>query len=474
MKLKFLLMLLSISYLIVYINIFDSKLDVGGDNYGYLNLSQSISDGNGYSSPNSRGNSPVNWFPPGYSVLLTLVKQDVIAAKVMNGVLYFLAIIGVCVSVFTLTKDVFLSFISSIFLVLNPGLMRLSTVIYSEIPFVFTTIAVLVVLLKYPKWIPLSILTAMAIYLRAPGFAIAGAVFIYLFFRESKGDALKYFGGTFILYLPYMIRNHIHGLKGRYVSQILSANTWRPEEGMLSTGGVIQKIGINIQEVIIKGFPKAMFPITENHSLIIGIIVLMILFYGAYKIKKYNLFFIAYIVLNILILLMWDHRNGVRYIWPLVPILYICFFMGAWELIKLVHGKTKYILGFIVLLPFFIAPLKQKIALSESEYSQQYKEYIELASLIGKQNHPEWMVVCRKPEIFHYYSKTYTSHYKYSLNDKELIKQFEDLEADFVVIDALGYSSTPRYLVPAIQNNADKFRLISKASQTNTYLFQFK
>ena len=45
-------------------------------------------------------------------------------------------------------------------------------------------------------------------------------------------------------------------------------------------------------------------------------------------------------------------------------------------------------------------------------------------------------------------------------------------QVDYVVLEQLGYSSTYRYLLPAIQNNSDKFEVIQKLAEPDTYLLR--
>ena len=57
--------LLSVLFVVVYVYVFDSKLDMNGDNYGYLNYARSILEGKGYVSPYTPDLPATNWFPPG-------------------------------------------------------------------------------------------------------------------------------------------------------------------------------------------------------------------------------------------------------------------------------------------------------------------------------------------------------------------------------------------------------------------------
>jgi hypothetical protein len=43
-----------------------------------------------------------------------------------------------------------------------------------------------------------------------------------------------------------------------------------------------------------------------------------------------------------------------------------------------------------------------------------------------------------------------------------------------VIIEQLGFSSTAKYLVPAVQKNPDKFEVVYQLKNPDTYLLKFK
>lgn len=75
-----------------YSHIFDAKLDLNGDNFGYLNYASSILQGKGYSSPYSADFPATNWFPPGYSTILATLMlvfgQNIVLLKIANGLFF--------------------------------------------------------------------------------------------------------------------------------------------------------------------------------------------------------------------------------------------------------------------------------------------------------------------------------------------------------------------------------------------------
>jgi hypothetical protein len=80
----------------------------------------------------------------------------------------------------------------------------------------------------------------------------------------------------------------------------------------------------------------------------------------------------------------------------------------------------------------------------------------------------------RKADMFIYDSDRTCVGDKPSLDDKEVLQFFRDNNVDYVVIEQLGFSSTAKYLVPAVQKNMDKFEIVYQLKDPDTYLLKFK
>ena len=340
--------LLSFVFLLAYSQAFDKKLDLNGDNFAYLNFASSILQGHGYSSPYSADYPATNWFPPGYScilaVLMAFVGKNIVLLKVANG-LFFL---GGMLLFFTLikkvTKNVPLAFSVCALLLLNSGLLRLATILMSEIPYVFFSILSLYYLSKLEgdvkiwksKYFYGVLLSAVvAYYLRSVGIVLAGALIVHWLFEKKWKRAIGFVVGFSALYIPWMIRNALDGVKGRYLDSILIVNNWRAEDGHISTiSGFLDKMAVNLYDTVVRGFSEVLFPflnfdeMSKSIVVVLGLIVLLVTFFGAWKTGRYRFLFTTYLLGNIVVLLMWHSGNGVRYVRPLTP--FYCFFLFFW------------------------------------------------------------------------------------------------------------------------------------------------
>ena len=109
-----------------------------------------------------------------------------------------------------------------------------------------------------------------------------------------------------------------------------------------------------------------------------------------------------------------------------------------------------------------------------SPFHPAYKNYFSIAQSVKSNLPPETKVICRKPSLFYFYSECQVSRYKFSLDKKEIIKDLINKKADYVVLEQLGYSSTARYLYPAIKEYPQLFKTIIHLEKPDTYLLHFE
>ncbi|MCH8927393.1 MAG: phospholipid carrier-dependent glycosyltransferase [Candidatus Marinimicrobia bacterium] len=492
-------LILGFIFVISYSYIFDGKLDLNGDNFKYLNYATSIIDGNGYSSPHTPDFPPTNWFPPGYSTILALAMfitgKKIVLFKIING-LFFLGTVLIFNNLMRrITDDAVFSFSVSLLLLLNSGLLRYSTILMSEMPYLFFSVLAFYCVSKLndeikfwnSKYFYGAVLSAVAAYyLRTIGIVLIGAITIHWLIEKRWKTAAGFLAGFSVLYLPWIIRNSIHGIKGRYLGTIMSVNPWRPEEGQISSiGEFVDKMMINFYDTVIKGFSEVLFPFIRLNGFsklplfALGIIILATTLFGAWKLKRYRYLFIFYILGNISVFLIWHGGNGARYVWPLASFIAYCFFYGAYNMINILFEsrkkKTPEVLayGILILSLFFIPKLQEMHKAAKHDYHPAYKNYFELADSVKKMGNNDLVIACRKPAMFYYYSNAYVTNYKFSLNDKEVLKHLIDKQVDFVVLEQLGYSSTVRYLYPAIQKNNELFQVKLHLKNPDSYLLSF-
>ena len=83
------------------------------------------------------------------------------------------------------------------------------------------------------------------------------------------------------------------------------------------------------------------------------------------------------------------------------------------------------------------------------------------------------IVACRKPNMFYLYANRRTVVYAFTSDSEELIEDLEEKEVDYVVLEQLGYSSTGRYLAPAVGAHPHRFTRVYNLDDPATWVMEF-
>jgi hypothetical protein len=313
------------------------------------------------------------------------------------------------------------------------------------------------------------------------GLILFGALFLYLLFSK-KWKQLAVSSATYVLLvLPWIIRGKMVG--SSYARQLMQVNPYKPELGDLTTTTFIERIQNNFTRYISLDIPNSIFNMqrdTEQTPFsfwVVGLLIITAMFFGIFRLKDYRLFFLSYIIAVFSILLIWpDAFGGLRFIEVLVPVFLFLMIFGVVELLNFTFGKIKISFSpywLLIFVFYYVTPLENLKAQLSQTVPQNYRNYFELAKW-AKQNTPKDAVFsARKADIFMYYSDRVTVGDKPSLNDTVVLDFFRTNGVDYVVLEQLGFASTPKYLYPAIQKNQDKFVIASQLPNPDTYLLKF-
>ncbi|MEN8248839.1 MAG: phospholipid carrier-dependent glycosyltransferase [Bacteroidota bacterium] len=480
----------------IYLYIFDKKLDLNGDNANYFMLGKALASGEGYVSINNIHKTPNNHFPPGYPALISAVVSiagdSIITIKLFNGLLFLATAIALYFLIKKITQKNSTALLVIFLLLLNSHLLRYSTMIMTEIPFLFfSTLAVLsftMIDFEKPfwrdKWIYIALaLLIISFYIRTTGIALIGGIILYLLIQKKWKHAIFIAIAIVILALPWQIRSQKLG-GSSYMKQLVMVNPYRPEMGTAGFSDYLNRFGTNVSRYITKEIPSATFsffkpdyrqPSTASQWFT-GILILLLIIYGVWNLPQFKWLILAYLVGTFGILSLWpDVWVGVRFLLPAVPFLLLGIIKGIQNVIeKIIPGKSvQYLLWLPVLLTLpFLPKLKPLHEQAQNKLTANWANYFTLAKWINDNEDHNVVVSCRKPTMFHLYSNSFTTNYIYTNNNQELIDNLIERQVDYVILDQLGYSSTYRYLLPAVQNNQDRFKVVYKLENPDTYLLK--
>lgn len=417
--------------------------------------------------------------------------------KWFNCIFLCLSVVGLFLVVRNLTGQKYWAFSIAVLTLMSPALLHFAGMVMSETIYMFCTVAVMYALFRYDvsgkkfyksPWFYAAILLAAASYhIRTVGLSAMFAVVMFFLFRKEWWAGLGSVAGLAVCLLPWVLRNAAYGIHGRYLGTVMTVNPWRPEMGTISSvGEMVDKMLKNINDTVIQGFTELLFPFasvstTGVGTVLLGVVVLGVVVWGACNMGRLRWAMLAFLVANVGLFALWHGGNGTRYVTPLIPFLFVFFYVGVLSLVRLWRARRKRPelkpdsrWGLVLL--FLVIPMAKPVnVLHETvkkPYPLAYSNYFNLAKMLDNSVEKGTVVCCRKPEFFAYHApKIYSTNYLYSLDKEEVIRDLLVKKVDYVVLDQLGYSSTSRYLYPAILQYSGLFKEIYRTPEPVTVLY---
>ncbi|MCB0754747.1 MAG: hypothetical protein H6603_06290 [Flavobacteriales bacterium] len=233
-----------------------------------------------------------------------------------------------------------------------------------------------------------------------------------------------------------------------------------------------------------RGLPDAKVEI-ETKDYLITIILLILMAIGLARMREHWILIGLYLAGTFSILFLWPEAwFGIRFMLPLVPILIVLVLHGLVQIPSIITERMKkpepWLVGVVV--PFVLlfglyGSFDERITILEKRaegiYINKFKNYFDIAAWSNKNLPRDAVVSCRKGQLFYLYANRWVTGFKNTLDKEELIEKLKENEVTHVVLDQLGYSSTSRYLYPAIKKYPGKFKVIYQLKNPDTYIMEF-
>jgi hypothetical protein len=496
--------ILLVAFFISYPKVFDEKIDLNGDDSSYYLLGKALADGKGYTNTFELGAPSHNHFPPGYpaiiAVMCKLFNSDLIFIKQVNGFFLLASIALLSLITWRVGRNIHITFLVALFSLLNAHMLEYSINTMSEIPFLFFSLLCIILALKtnYEKpiyknllfWL-LIICLSFTYHVRTTGICLLAGLLAFLLLRKNWMYALASFIGFVVLALPWYLRGKSLG-GNSYLSQLMMKNAYRPELGKMGVGDVFVRFWTNLVRYFkfeipscITGVKVGNYDESSMGMVIAAGVMIELIIVGLFMLKhKAENLFTFFILSYFAILLLWpDVWVGIRFMLPLLPLLLFLMIYGVygslqWVLKKLNVKNEQRIMPVamlaigICLIKPYTQPMEVLKYSAETDFPANVRNYFDVAEWT-KENTPDSSVVCcRKEEMFYLYSNRVTAPFLRTLNTEEQLAYLQKGDIDYVVLDALGYTDTYRYLVPVVQKYNMNFKLIKEFKKPNTYLFQ--
>lgn len=391
----FLLVVISVVFYINYNAIFDRKLDMNGDNIVYYSLGQSLHNGTGYSNITGFEVTPHTHFPPGYpafiSVMLNFMRDgNYTAMKEANGFLLFLSLLMLFYAIKRVAKDnVVVAFSAVLLCCVQKDLLRWSTIMMSEMLFLFLSVVVISVALflyrrkcfqEYTKWdymaLGAMLLSIAYIYfVRTMGISLILALFGwyllqalwqgYKYMKAKKEGSsenlpdrksLTYYACMAVLVmLPFGISKMAWGARNKAIGheQTDYVTDFKKKGGngevMTTFSDWSERVYNNAKSYLTKMMPETVLtkvfekndPITGG-DIFIGFFVFFLVVFGFFQTGWGGFLIFSYLAITFGVLLFWPEQfTSVRYYVAVVPLILFLFLHGIWNIVSFIVSKVK-------------------------------------------------------------------------------------------------------------------------------------
>jgi hypothetical protein len=480
---------------------FDAKLSLSGDNTEFVTLARSLADGGGLTYTNLPEPRPATKYPFGFPLLLAPVAAayggwsgpgsgtpDWVAMKWLV-VLTFAAGMAAFHLLARQHAGRVAAVAATAVALTNPLTVSYASQVMSEVPYLLPSLLALWCLhrsIEQPgwkdnRWLWAGIGLAVAsYYVRSVGITLLGAPVALLLWRRDWTRAGLLAGTSVAALLPWSLRNSAAGGGGVYLKQLVQVNPYFPEQGLLDAGGLWGRFLGQVHFYLSDGLTRTLWPTFEAtgraltpHSavlllLLIGFLVRAVQTGRHRLLGIYGVFFLGTV-------LLWPWP-GDRFVLPLVPVIYLACTIAVTEGLGWLRAKgagpTALVLGVVVAGLALQANARGLVDVkrqSEWDYRPEWRNYFE-AGLWLRANSPEEAVVtCRKAFWMHVVSGRRTFVYAFK-EPADVVADLDAKGADYAVVEQLGYSHTPRFLVPALQSDPERFPILWHRPGPDTYV----
>ena len=482
------LLALSLCGLLMGILLFDTNLSLTGDNAQFINLGRSLADGYGLSETIEGEPIPHTKYPFGFPLLLAITHiifpDSLIALKSLVVLLYAISV--------PLTYLLIRRFASppmalgtSALCLASPLLLDYSHQVMSEIPFLlFSLIALLLIHRAHESntlsTLALAIIAIIAAYyIRSAGIILIATGILFFALHKKWKEAGLIAIGSFLLALPWQIRNASLG-GTPYIKQLLSINPYRPEEGVLTFTALIERIIANLEIYGLQIIPYIFLPSFIDANYFVGLFFSCLILYAliAGLIKRHLL--IVYLTCYLGLYILWpDMWSDTRFLIPVIPILFYTILTSLDELLQLLARALKKTASRAGVVFFFLFLLGSNIfetnnlARYTGRLPTEWNNYFIAAEWIKNNTEPDVKIACRKPYLLNAIANRKATGYAWKTPD-EVIAEFEQKNIEIVVVDQIGFRSTPEFLIPAIRAHENRFKVLLIVRNPDTYVLTFK
>lgn len=475
---------------------FNPNLGIQGDNADYIILAQSVWQGPFMHSLNFPVPKPSQTLPAGLPLLLAPVAfitgTSLVALKMWITLLFLLSL----PLLYYWLRSISTPTVAAVVLLLigvNPFLLEYAHITMSEIPFWTTVIAGLFLLNMADRkggvwnnpwrWAGLVVI-GYSYWIRSVGIAAILAVgFHYLVRKQWKQLTMSIVVIAAVM-LPWILVNRWLG-GSQYLQQFIMVNPYHSEMGTIGFSELLARAGRNFVTYFGWELPRGILPIlaeqrTPGATPAWGFLISLVWLLGLIPfVIKHRERAGIYVLIMLGICLVWPEVwSDLRFALGILPLVIFFAVEGVRNLVrwlpKVVSPAFHTPLGIILLGFIFISNISGDVALATTgkQYAPNWRDYFAASAWIKTNAPTDAVIACRKPPLTYLTTGRKTTYYARESDPSEVLRQMEAEGVGYVIYDALGFSDTPRFLKPTIEKFKERFQLVWKGNQSQTYLFK--
>jgi hypothetical protein len=480
---------------------FEKKLMMVGDDTDYYALGKALYEGKGYVNNLTPEMKQHTHFPPGFPYYLSLVMifaKSVLAIKKASILIYLITLFCLYRIYDNIVDNKWFAAAAVLFTAANPLILMYSNALMSEMLFIcLSSLAILLfisikdnkIFYKQASFYFTILALAAAYYTRSVGIVFIASFFFYDLVRKQWLRAVAILSGTVLLLLPWQIRNSRLGAAS-YIDSILMKNPYDKALGKMDSLDLwMERITMNFKRHYAVEVPNLLNPlvrlvknddITTSHWMW-GTAFILLTIWGFISLKKHKWLLLAIFGSTMTIMLVYPEVwSGNRFIVHLVPVLTFVILHGIYHLglkyLKAPKTRLKFILPLLFLPVLFIykTPLAEMHLRGISDkFPASFENFFEANRWLNANAVDTSLVASRKSSISYLYSNLFSIQFPSTMDKSRMLKTFNDRKVTHVIVDALGYASTGKNLVPVINSEPDKFKKVFETAEPVTYVFEY-
>ncbi len=498
--------------------LYEPTLFPGGDNAGYMILGRALRTLAGYRDLYLPGAPLHAKYPPMYPILLALVGW---AGGLQLFKLVSLALTTATVALAGLLGRRWLGaaggLLAAFVVALDPVLLEYGHYVLSEAPFVALVLLGVWALEEEshaPLW--LGLLAAGAAFLtRTAGLPLlAAAVLAPLLARRGRRAAWAV-GVAVLAAGGWAVWQHVAApAQAGYLRQLVLIDPYDPSRGSVGAAGLVTRGARNLWSYVSAIFPASLSGgpagagaaggagglLTASGLLLTALAAAGWIRRATRRLGAAELFTALYAGMIALWPSVWTDR---RFLLPVLPLLLLYVLVGAGALAEVATdrdgdktgrppggasraGRRARTAGaaaaLLLILPGALyvlrtAPLRVRCIADYRAGAPcdppAMESFYDAARWAGSHLPADAIVANRKPRLFYWFSGLRGDVYRFTSDPDLLMRGLDEMGADFVVIDQVS-ATTAEYLVPAIRAHADRFSLVHRGGEPQTWILAYR